>query len=82
MNVVLMDLPTTVRGFVRLKEDYPTIVLNSRLSYEAQRECYKHELWHLLNNDFEKYDINSVEAEAHRGRIDDETCWNLHEGFV
>lgn len=56
--VVLMDLPTTVRGFVSLGSDYqPCIVINSRLTKEQQKKTWLHEMKHIENGqmDDEKY---------------------------
>lgn len=52
--VVLMDLPTSVRAFVCLGEDYnPCIVVNARLPEEIRRKAYQHELTHLKNGDMD-----------------------------
>lgn len=59
--VILQDLPTSVRGFASLGEDFsPIIVINARLPVEQQRKTYKHELKHILsgeiyNPDFHEY---------------------------
>ena len=46
--VILMDLPTTVRGFVCLGEDFnPIIIINARMSAEQQKITYLHEKQHL-----------------------------------
>ena len=48
--VILMDLPTTVRGFVSLGSDYqPCIIINARLTKEQQKKTYLHELRHIQN---------------------------------
>lgn len=53
-TVVLTDLPTNVRGFVCLGEDYtPCIFINSRLSQEQQRTTYNHEMKHLVSGEFD-----------------------------
>lgn len=62
VNVRLLQLPVTIRGFVKENEDGTyTIVLNSRLSYEQNLKTYKHELSHIANNDFQKHDVNEAE---------------------
>lgn len=63
MNVVFMDLPTTVRGFVVGKDD-PTIVLNARLSHEANIETCKHELKHIERDDFERFNVEICEIQV------------------
>lgn len=50
--VILQDLPTTVRGFIMLGEDFqPCIIINSRLSREQQKRTYRHELRHLRSDE-------------------------------
>ena len=49
-KVILLDLPCAVHGFVVSDGfDFYTIVLNSRLSYEMQRQAYMHEVSHIEN---------------------------------
>jgi Zn-dependent peptidase ImmA (M78 family) len=55
---MLVDLPTSIRGFCYHDddgEDY--IVLNARLTREANQETYVHERRHILRGDMdnEKY---------------------------
>ena len=65
--VRLVDMPPKVRSFVRESDDgcSATIIVNSRLSYEAQLLRYRHEIDHLGNNDFEEEDVDQIEQEAH-----------------
>ena len=50
-NVILQDLPTSVRGFVFQGEDgEPVIVVNSRLTREQNRKTYRHERKHIKKN--------------------------------
>ena len=47
-EVILQDLPTSVRGFVFLGDDgEPVIVVNSRLTREQNRRTYRHEKKHI-----------------------------------
>ena len=47
-EVILQDLPTSVRGFVFQDADgEPRIVVNSRLTREANRKTYDHERGHI-----------------------------------
>ena len=47
-EVILKDLPTSVRGFVFLGDDgEPVIVVNSRLTREQNRRTYRHERKHI-----------------------------------
>ena len=47
-KVILKDLPTSVRGFVFLGDDgEPVIVVNSRLTREANIRTFRHEKKHI-----------------------------------
>ena len=51
-NVILQDLPTSVRGFVFQGEDgEPVIVVNSRLTREQNRKTFDHENKHIRLNE-------------------------------
>lgn len=51
-EVILQDLPTSVRGFVFQGEDgEPVIVVNSRLSREQNRKTFDHEQEHIRRNE-------------------------------
>ena len=52
--VVLMDLPTRVHGFCCLGSDYePIIIINSRMTWEQQKETYKHEWDHIESGEMD-----------------------------
>lgn len=38
------------------------MLISARLSCEQQRETLLHEVTHIINNDFEKYDVDSIEG--------------------
>lgn len=51
-RVIMMDLPTSVHGFVFMGDDgEPVIVLNARLSFEQNRKTFRHEKRHIKNNE-------------------------------
>ncbi len=51
-EVILQDLPTSVRGFVFQGEDgEPVIVVNSRLTREQNVKTYDHERRHIDRNE-------------------------------
>ena len=56
-EVILQDLPTSVRGFVFQDADgEPRIVVNSRLTREANRKTYDHERGHIDRCDMDNED--------------------------
>lgn len=64
--VYVLDLPESIRGRVVENEDSTyTIFINAKLSYEMQIHVYQHELKHIKNGDFEKTDVQQIEAIAH-----------------
>ncbi len=65
---IFANLPYKVSGFIMYDsaDDYYTIVLNSRLSYEENRKTFEHELQHIINNDFSKcHNVGILEASMH-----------------
>jgi len=51
-EVILQDLPTSVRGFVYQDNDGEArIVVNSRLTREANRKTYDHERGHIARGE-------------------------------
>ena len=65
--VVYADMPVSVRSYVVVNADESyTIVINSRLSYEQNLVSYNHELYHILNGDYEKgCSADLIEISAH-----------------
>lgn len=65
-NVIIMDLEYGNHGFLCLNHDgSTTIFLNSRDSHERRLKTYKHELDHDEGEDFDKFDVQCIEYEAH-----------------
>ena len=67
VHVVLLNLPTDMRGFLVANADCSnTVVLNARYSWEKNRLMYLHELRHIRCNDFyADDDANDIEAKRH-----------------
>lgn len=66
VNVVLIDFKVPGREMVIENEDGSyTMLINARLSYEGQYKAYKHGMSHILENDFEKSNVQQIEAVAH-----------------
>ncbi len=63
----MYDLPPKIKGFI-LREDSgeEIVVLNSRLSHEANKEAYLHELKHKKYGDLDsKETVDTIESRAH-----------------
>ena len=67
-RVVLHNMPTDVRGFlVADAEGGHTVLLNSRLSWEQNRETYLHELRHIEGGDlYSDDDADELEEKQHK----------------
>ena len=67
IKVIYLDMPTTIRSYVISRNDFFTIVLNSKLSCEQNAVSYEHELNHIKNGDYEKKcSVNMIEFMAHK----------------
>ena len=63
-DVILQDLPTSVRGFVFQGEDgEPVIVVNSRLTREQNRKTFDHEKKHIRMNELSDPTYNEYREE-------------------
>lgn len=57
LKAVLVDLPTSVRGFCYHDTDGEEyVVLNSRLTREQNRKTYRHEQEHIRRGDLDNPD--------------------------
>lgn len=63
-----MDLPYHIKGFVSSTTDgEKIIVLNSRLTHEANQETFIHEMEHIAGDDLNrKCDVNVIECIRHK----------------
>lgn len=58
----LVDMPCSIGGHTNPNPDGSyTICINARLGYEEQKKAYLHELRHICNNDFEKFNVEEIE---------------------
>lgn len=64
--IYLIDLPNKVHEMVAPCADGYTIYINARLSDLGRKEAYNHAMWHIVNNDFEKENIQEIEYRANR----------------
>lgn len=67
INVVLTDMPTTIKEYVIANQDMSyTIVLNARHTRETRLNAYAHALKHIQNGDFnKKCSVDLIEIHAH-----------------
>lgn len=68
IRVVELDLPESIAGYtMRSADDYYTIILNSRLARERNLATYRHEMTHIMQEDFSSsLDAGLLEVYAHR----------------
>lgn len=67
-NVIVMDFPNTKEKemITENSDGSYTIFINARLSYNTQLKAYQHAIQHIENQDFEKADVQIIEAAAHK----------------
>lgn len=65
--VYLVDFPRDAKSNEAVMKgiDGYTILINARLSAEGQRAAYKHAMHHIKRNDFERFNVQAIEADAH-----------------
>lgn len=68
ITIVLKDFPRgKIHEAVRQRPDGTFLVLiDARLNHVRQLEEYEHALWHIEHGDFDKVDVQQIEAEAHQ----------------
>ena len=66
VNVQIMNFPVPGSELVVPNEDGSfTIMINARLSYEDQMKAYAHAMRHITEDDFQKENVQEIEAHAH-----------------
>lgn len=67
INIYFLDMPCKIGATIILDEDSNyTIYVNSKLSFEKQRQSLLHELKHINNNDlFSNLSANDIEKLTH-----------------
>lgn len=63
--IYYVSLPSRVKEFVTPCQDGYTIYINDSLSKEEQLSAYYHAMIHIIDQDFDKYDVQQIEALAH-----------------
>ena len=63
--VYLVDLKGTAKAFSCPCIEGYTVYIDINLPHEEQRKVFEHELGHIINNDFEKHNVQLIEWERH-----------------
>lgn len=69
VNVHLLDFPNYGKEMVvKNEDDTYTILINAKLSHDAQIAAYEHAIRHITQNDFDKETecVQEIEAAAHQ----------------
>ena len=65
-NIVLLDDAYGVPGSIwHNSDDSYTVFIDAKLGSQRQQEVFMHEINHIQRNDFEKTDVQQIEAIAH-----------------
>lgn len=66
VNCKVIDFPNTGKEMVVCNEDGSyTVLINAKLSHIGRLRAYQHAIAHIQHNDFEKYDVQEIEHNAH-----------------
>lgn len=66
VNCNIINFPNSGNEMIIKNEDGSyTILINAKLSDQGRIEAYKHALKHIKNDDFDKMDVQEIEASAH-----------------
>lgn len=65
IHVYQVELPDSVHEAVVPSFCGYTVYINKNLGYEQRKKAFAHALLHIKNNDFEKDDVQQIEADAH-----------------
>lgn len=64
-GVYFIDMHSKIHEQVISNEDGSfSIFINSRLNYEQRIAAYQHALAHIINDDFSKFNVDSIESAA------------------
>lgn len=63
--IYTVPLPYGVKEAVTPCLDGYTVYISDRLDDFQRLEAYKHAVRHIRNNDFDKFDVQEIESEAH-----------------
>lgn len=67
VRVRMVDLPLEIKAYTIFFDDFYTIIINEKLSYEQRRRSYLHELEHITNCDFESMlPTGFIEVKTHK----------------
>lgn len=67
VNCKIIDFPVRGNEMVMPNEDGSyTVLINAKLSHIGRIHAYEHAMQHIMNDDFQKMDVQEIESEAHR----------------
>ena len=63
--IYIVDLPDRIDEMVTPCFDGYTVYLNARLTYAGRVRAYHHAMRHIYRNDFDGYNVQDIEKDAH-----------------
>ena len=65
--VTYPDLPHSIPALVHANyDDSYTIIVNNNLSDAGKKDAIKHEVCHIMGNDFFKENVENIESSCHQ----------------
>lgn len=66
IRTVYADMPATIKAYTIYHDGFYTVILNQNLSYSQNLASYKHELKHIMRNDFDNHHtVDQLEHSTH-----------------
>ena len=63
----VVNMPDGVWGHCNHNpDDSYSVFINAKLNFETQQKVYLHEIKHIQHNDFNKFDVDTIEYYAHK----------------
>lgn len=63
--VRIVKLPDKIKGFCMPGVEGANIYISNALDEQGRLDAYAHELKHIVNEDFEKTDVQAIEMASH-----------------
>ncbi len=74
VNTILINMPVQIKGYtIKNEDDSYSIFLNARMASNQIEKTFEHEIEHIKNEDFEKEQVQRIEAYTHGLKCCDKT---------
>lgn len=65
VNLIPWSNPKFKEAVTENEDGSYTIFINANMASNQIEQAYRHAMWHIAHHDFERADVQQIEAEAH-----------------